>query len=97
MKVMRAKGAQMKTYFSECVVILRNNYSFLNNYENTLRFKSKSWESLDESHKKAATTAKGHDLGSLEKPIRKQHAEANLLENTMKVEGWKAAVKQGQA
>ena len=42
---------------------LGNNNSFYKNDENSLRFKGKSWESLDENHEKEGTTTKGTLLG----------------------------------
>ena len=46
----------MKTQLLNVWEHLGENDSFINNYENALRFKGKSWESLDENHKKEVTT-----------------------------------------
>ena len=59
MKLAAATLIQTRLNFGIVYYSLGTNDSFHKNYENALRCKQTSWESLDENHEKEGTTTKG--------------------------------------
>ena len=58
MKLAATILTQARLNFENVCESFGNNNSFYKNIENSLRFKGKSWESLDENHEKEGTTTK---------------------------------------
>jgi hypothetical protein len=58
MTLVRTKARQWRLSFQNVSFSLGDNDSFIKTNENTLRFKGKSWESLDGNHKKRAQQQK---------------------------------------